>query len=705
MGLDSSEMVAVAVLALLFTSRQVERRVLLPFDYQQVRITGGMLQRQVEDAKEFYLRIPNDDLLLGFRRRAGLPAPGQELGGWYSDDVFHIFGQILSGLARLYAATDDLACKEKADALLEGWAKTIASDGYFYYSAKPNAPHYIFDKMAGGLVDMATYCGRKDALDDLSRITDWAIKNLDRSHKWLDGGEWYTLSENLYRAYALTGDTKYRDFAKVWEYTTYWSAYAEHRDLFAKQPDGNQTDRYHAYSHVNTLGGAAWAYRTTGEAKYLATIENAYDYLRANQCFATGGFGPDESILPPDQLPGRLKSTESTYETQCGSWAIFKLCKNLIAITGDAKYGDWIEEAVYNGVAATIPESPSGNVFYYSDYNPLGATKFNNETRWTCCAGTRPMAAADIDDLIYFKAPDGVDVNLFLPSSVSLDNGATVTQRTRFPEEPATELVVDGARGGRFTVRVRRPGWSQTPPTATVNGRPIHWAEDKKHWIGITRNWQSGDVARIEFPMTPRAVPLQPGKAYPTAVAVGPVVLAFRSADGTPAAKVDLAHLPTALTPSPGETLTYQLVADPAVLARPFYAYKEGEEYYLYLDPSVVGQVPFNRMKRGGHWNAGGRFYWSSEAGAWMEGTFTGDSVRLIGWAFDDAGKATVTVDGKVVETIDQYGAGRDLPWDWHRSGFGPGRHVLRVTVLHQKQEASKDSYVNVGGLSAPAGS
>ena len=662
-------------------------------------MTDGILKRQIDEAKEFYLRIPNDDLLLGFRSRAGQPAPGHTLGGWYGDDVFHIFGQILSGLARLYAATGDQACKEKVNALLDGWTKTLAPDGYFFYSTKPNAPHYIFDKMVGGLVDMALYCGRRDALNDLSRVTDWAIKHLDRSHKWLDGGEWYTLSENLYRAYQATGDPKYRDFAKVWEYTTYWSAYAERRDIFVKQPDGNETQRYHAYSHVNTLGGAAMAYRVRGGHTYLETIRNAYGFLQANEVFATGGFGPDESIVPPSKLGELLQSTSASFETQCGSWAVFKLCKNLIALTGDAKYGDWIEQVAYNGIAATIPETPDGQVFYYSDYNPFGATKFNNPTPWTCCAGTRPMAAADVDDLIYFKAPDGLNVNLFIPSTVTLANGVKVTQQTRFPEDETTELQVRAKQPARFTLRVRRPAWIQGKPSAELNGAVVAMGEDAKHWLALTRTWNDGDRLAITLPMSLRAVPLYKSHAYPTAIAIGPVVLAFRTDGDSPVGQIDLNHLKDAFEPSPGEPLTYKFRRNSTVLARPFYAYKQGEEYFLYLDPATLRTVPFRRMRRGGQWHDGERFLWSNEAGAWMEGTFAGDGVKLIGWAFDDAGRAEVKIDGKVVGKIDQYGPGRDLPWTWKIDGLGAGPHTLRVTVLREKRDASKDSYVNVGGL------
>ncbi len=149
------------------------------------------------------------------------------------------------------------------------------------------------------------YCGNREALGHLRRITDWAVKNLDRSRRTADTGtEWYTLTENLDRAYLATGDAVYRDFAEVWEYHEYWDIYARKADLFAPRPSGQRNDAYHAYSHVNTLGGAGAAYLVKGDPRYLAILVNAYDSLQANQVFATGGYGPNESAPAPRQTAG-----------------------------------------------------------------------------------------------------------------------------------------------------------------------------------------------------------------------------------------------------------------------------------------------------------------------------------------------------------------------------------------------------------------
>ncbi len=273
----------------------VGHRSIEPFDYRGVTLESGPLKQQVDEVRAFYLAIPDDDLLKGFRTRAGKPAPGKDLGGWYGSDTFLVFGQIVSGLARLHAATGDAACRDKANRLIAEWAKCIEPDGYFYASRKPNAPHYVYDKMLWGLLDAHAYCGNREALVDLDRITEWAIKNLDRKRRVNDTAtEWYTLSENLYRAFLATGQAKYREFAEVWEYRDYWDIYARDGDIFAPRPDGQRNTSYHAYSHVNTLGGAGAAYQVTGDMHYLDILRHAYVFLKQSQCFATGGFGPDE---------------------------------------------------------------------------------------------------------------------------------------------------------------------------------------------------------------------------------------------------------------------------------------------------------------------------------------------------------------------------------------------------------------------------
>src|SRR5207244_4332606 len=114
---------------------------------------------------------------------------------------------------------------------------------------------YSYDKIAAGLLDAYVYAGNRDALALLSRITDWAVKNLEQKRPYAYNSprgdtEWYTLSENLYRAYLITGDRKYRDFGAVWEYTRFWDLFAHRQDIFAPFNENRPFRAYHAYSHL-----------------------------------------------------------------------------------------------------------------------------------------------------------------------------------------------------------------------------------------------------------------------------------------------------------------------------------------------------------------------------------------------------------------------------------------------------------------------
>src|SRR5579883_686391 len=69
-------------------------------------------------------------------------------------ETFNYYGDYLSGMARLSKALDYGELRAKALRLMAEWAKTIEPDGYFFYSRKPVTPHYIYDKMMCGLVDL-----------------------------------------------------------------------------------------------------------------------------------------------------------------------------------------------------------------------------------------------------------------------------------------------------------------------------------------------------------------------------------------------------------------------------------------------------------------------------------------------------------------------------------------------------------------------
>ncbi len=518
------------------TSAKEERlkapRALTAFDYRGVTLLPGPLADRAAAAREFYLAIPDDDILKGFRRKAGLPAPGQDMGGWCHDTTGVVFGQWLSGMARMSRATDDAALRDKAARLMTGWGETLPRQSF---------GHYDYDKFACGLVDMARYGGHPDALPLLARMTDWAEAHLKRDR--LDatdadsqGGffngqmEWYTLPENLYRAYLLTGDARYREFGDVWRYPHYWGMFNGRVDA---TPDG-----FHAYSHVNTLSSAAMTYAVTGDRAYLKTLTGAYDYFQRTQCYATGGYGPGEKLMAPDGALGESVAAEPnakylggiagrSFETPCGSWGVFKLTRYLQEFTGEARYGDWMERILFNGIGAALPMQGRGRTFYYADYRLQGARKYYFGDAWPCCSGTYIQDVADFPNLVYYTDAVGLLVNQYLPSRVVWDHAGqpiTLTQQTDYPASGTVALTLAMARPSDFALRFRVPGWSQGV-SAQVNGRAVADVGRPGEWAAIRRRWRPGDRVTIHIPLETRPVPIDARHPQRLAYARGPVVL------------------------------------------------------------------------------------------------------------------------------------------------------------------------------------
>ncbi|MDF3076980.1 MAG: hypothetical protein K0S09_869 [Sphingobacteriaceae bacterium] len=664
--------------------------VLSPFSYNEVKLQSGPLKKQFDQVEKYYLAISNDDLLKGFRERAGLPTNGaKDLGGWYSNDVFHVFGQLLGGMSRLYAVSGDEAMRQKVDALISEWAKTIDKDGYFFYSAKPNAKHYVYEKMVGGLVDAYVFTGNKQALQELGIITDWAIKNLGRERIYgQTQSEWYTLSENLYRAYAVTKDKKYLDFGKVWEYSDYWNSY------LAGTPPIDSI-RHHGYSHLNTLSGAAAAYLLTGDEHYKTTVKNAYNFFNDTQAFATGGFAPNERLLTKDKLIEALETTHNTFETQCGSWAIFKLSKYLMEITGDARYGDWIEKMTINGIGADIPMSEDGKVLYYSDYNPRQGQKRNYFLGWSCCTGTRPQAVAEYADLVYFKGPTGLYVNLFVPSAVSW-NGLSVTQSTNYPEVNFTELTIKtGTAGKKMVLAFRKPSWAKDAPLIYVNGK-ITKSLLADNWLKVGRLWKNGDKVKVVFPMKLYSDRLDETKAYPAAVMYGPVAMAVNVQDAYPSDLISADKIAHGFTPVPTKKLNYEVSGYPGLTLKPYYQYAAEEPYILYVDTAVRNVIPERNLAFKGDWQKNKWAFFTKDTNASLSASFHGTGLIVSGIGYKNSGFMNIEVDGKLLDSVDTYSAkGPEAPFELSYKNLTSGAHRVNISASGQKNPLSKDSYIN----------
>jgi len=570
-------------------------------DYNQVELLEGPMRQQFDTNHEFFLRLDEDKLLKPFRQSAGMKAPGEDMGGWYSfDPAFHgppnlhgfipghSFGQYLSGLARAYAITGSKPTQEKVNRLVAQFAPTVSANFYNNY----HLPAYTYDKTSCGLIDAARFAGDQKALavhaaateavvphlpeKALSRKEQFARPHKDDAYCW---DETYTLPENLLLAYRLSGSSRYRDLAiRFIEDDLYFDPLARGENVLPGE---------HAYSHVNAFSSAMQAYLVLGNKKHLQAAQNGFDFVRSAQSFATGGWGPDELFRVPGsgEVGASLTKSHAGFETPCGAYAHFKIGRYLLAVTGDSRYGDSMESVLYNTILGAKPLKEDGTSFYYSDYN-MQATKGYHPDKWPCCSGTFPQITADYGISSYFQDAEGVFVNLYVPSRLTWrQHGANVslTQRTEYPHAAHTEMEIKSDRETKFALRLRIPAWAGPKTVLSVNGKRVSSDLTPGRFATITRTWKSGDRIAIEFDIPLTLEPVDPQHANLVALKHGFLALFAVTPQAT---TVTRASLLNARQLSPG-SVDWEAITDTGKLAfKPFEAIGE-EQYRLYQD--VIG--------------------------------------------------------------------------------------------------------------------
>lgn len=531
------------------------------FKYAQVQLGDSGLRDQFKYQSHLFMGIDDDKLLKPFRSRAGQDAPGEDMGGWYDDSKdFHIdpndwstanwhgyipghsFGQYVSGLARSYAVTGDEKVKQKVAGLVKKYALTVSPRFFENYYL----PAYTYDKLVIGLIDAFQYTGVTEAKPALDKLTDAVLPFLPekaltreerRQRPYTQEAEiWdepYTLPENLFLAWQLGMGERYKDLAL---------RYLQNEAFFDPLAKGISPFKgKHAYSHVNALNSAIQAYLATSDTKYLVAARNGFAFLE-KQSYATGGWGPNEELIAPDDSETLFKSlteTHRSFETPCGAYGHFKIARSLLQITKSSHYGDSMERVLYNTILGAKPTLPDGSTFYYSDYNH-DAHKFFREEQWPCCSGTFVQLVADYGISAYVHDNKQVYVNLYIPARVNVSfagQNISINQTTTYPLANNSMLEISAAQPTEFGISLRIPAWAGSATQVKINGHVDESKIKPGSFLELVRTWKQGDRIDIIFDMPVRLEPLNAAHPEMVAVLTGPLVLF-----PIDAAKIDFTH-------------------------------------------------------------------------------------------------------------------------------------------------------------------
>jgi DUF1680 family protein len=302
----------------------------------------------------------------------------------------------------------------------------------------------------------------------------------------------------------------------------------------------------HAVRAMYACCGATDYYLETGDSAYWNTLNKLWDDLAAHQLYVTGGVGArqeGEAFGDPYELPNARAYGES-----CAAIGNMMWNWRMLAASGDAKFTDVIERALYNGINSGM--SLDGTTYCYRNplaFDPSGDARYVEDPEgrirnpWyytTCCPPNLERTFAALPGYFYSTSPEGVYVHLYDNSTMNwrLDDGTKlrVEQKTNYPWDGEIQIAVAPEEPREFTVFVRIPGWS-SKSGVTVNGTAVSEVKSGTY-LPIRRRWSAGDSINLRFDMATQLVKANPAVVEDrgrVALQRGPIIFCMEMPDQT----------------------------------------------------------------------------------------------------------------------------------------------------------------------------
>ena len=331
-------------------------------------------------------------------------------GGWsaFVDDT----------VALLREAQDD-------DGYLNSWIQGVHPERR-WQQLEESHELYCAGHMIQAAVAVARGAGRDDLLDVARRFADLAVERFgdDGGEPGLDGHP--EIETALVELYRHTGEPRYLALAAAMVErrgrgllghhhfgSQYLQDHAPVRE--ATEPVG------HAVRQLYLAAGVTDVYLETGDASLLEAMQELWQRTFAEKTYVTGAHGSrhrDEAFGDPYELP-----PDRAYGETCAAIASFLWNWRLLLATGDGRYAEEMERALYNAIA--VSTSLDGRHFSYS--NPLhlrdghdGSSEDAPSERlpWFRCACCPPNLARLVASLHHYVATrDGEGIQLHLPAA------------------------------------------------------------------------------------------------------------------------------------------------------------------------------------------------------------------------------------------------------------------------------------------------
>ena len=504
----------------------------------KVNLNQGMFKESKQKGKEYLLYLDLDRLIAPCYEAVGEKARAPRYGGWESMEIAgHSIGHWLSAAALMYNVTGDLLLKEKLAYAIDELALVQSFDPDGYLSGFPRdcfdevftgefrvdnfglggswVPWYSIHKIYAGLVDAYRLASCNKSKTVLVKLSNWADQGLskltDEQFQRMLICEFGGMNETMADVYQITGDKRFLKLAERFNHKAVLDPLVEGIDDLAGK---------HANTQIPKVIGAAKLYDITGNQDYQKLARFFWEEVVNNRSYAFGGNSNAEHFGPSGAEPLGIISTET-----CNTYNMLKLTEHLFDWQPDSRYMDYYENALYNHILGSQdPESGMKSYFIPTEPGHFKVYCSPDNSFW-CCTGSGMENPARYTKNIYTRKADQLFVNLFIPSTITLeDKELQFVQATQFPYEQSGKFFVKEGNGEKLTVSIRKPDWLAGDMVVEINGEAVE-LELINGYYAIEREWFTDDKVTFQLSMGLRTYTAkdQPEKK---AFFYGPILLA-----------------------------------------------------------------------------------------------------------------------------------------------------------------------------------
>lgn len=515
---------------------KTQKETLVPFSLQKTEYAVENLRRTAQFLK-------GEKLTKGFE------------GPYYvASDLF----KVMEGAAYLLILEKDEKLEAQMDQIIDIIAEAQDEDGYLY-EVHILPEHLRNNHHKGGSGPRRySYVDHSHELYNMGHMYEGAIAYYKATgkRKWLDVAE--KNAQHVNKVF-FEGDPNYNDGKPVMQAPGHQEIelalvkmyYATGNELYAQMATkfidirGKERNksRYYSQAHIPVreqteavghsvratylYSGMADVLALTGDTTLLPPLDSIWHDIVDRKMHINGGLGAVpgiEGFGPAYELPNL-----NTYDETCAAVGNVFFNYRMFLMSGEAKYVDVAEVALYNNVLAGV--NLEGNKFFYVNVLEAdGKRPFNHGTAgrapWfgtACCPSNMARLIPQVSGMTYAHSEDDIYTVFYAGSSTAVPLAAgnvALKQQTAYPFDGKITIEVSPEQAGQeFTMWLRIPTWcggqfvpgelyayadaNKPEAVAKVNGRRVR-TEVIDGYMPVRRAWKAGDKIELELPMPVR---------------------------------------------------------------------------------------------------------------------------------------------------------------------------------------------------------